>query len=76
MTLPYLGAFMMKILSWKQVHELVLYCRQHVYRLEKAKRFPRRVKLGPNRVGWRESEVHEWLRERIEARDESTDDSR
>jgi len=59
----------MRLLSKRQVKELVLYSPQHVARLEAAGQFPKRVKLGQNRVGWVEAEVLEWLRERIEARD-------
>ncbi len=59
----------MRILSKRQLKELVLYSPQHVARLEKAGAFPKRVNLGPNRVGWVESEVLEWLEERIMRRD-------
>ena len=55
----------MRILSKRQVQELVLYSPQHIARLEKAGSFPKRVRLGPNRVGWVESEVLEWLEERL-----------
>lgn len=51
----------MKILSKHQLKEMVLYSPQHIARLEKAGSFPKRVQLGPNRVGWVESEVLEWL---------------
>lgn len=30
-------------------------------RKEKAGLFPRRVRLGPNAVAWRESELSEWM---------------
>lgn len=59
----------MRLLSKRQVKELVLYSPQHVARLEAAGQFPKRVQLGQNRVGWIEAEVLEWLQERIEARD-------
>ena len=55
----------MRILSKSQLKELVLYSPQHVARLEKAGLFPKRVQLGPNRVGWVETEVLEWLDERL-----------
>ena len=32
-----------------------------IWRMEKKNRFPRRIKLGGNSVGWFESEVNEWL---------------
>lgn len=60
----------MRILSKRQVKELVLYSPQHVARLEAAGLFPKRVRLGPNRVGWVEGEVLDWLRTRIDRRDE------
>jgi prophage regulatory protein len=65
----------MRILSKKDLRPLVLYSPAHIDRLEKAGRFPKRVQLGPCRVGWVESEVLEWLRERITQRDASTSES-
>ena len=67
---------MMRILSKKQLREAVLYSPQHIDRLEKAGKFPKRIQLGPNRVGWIESEVEEWVRQRIANRDNPPDSSR
>lgn len=64
----------MKLLSKKQVREIVLYSPQHVDRLEKDGKFPKRVRLGQMRVGWVEAEVLEWLQARIDAR--NTDSSK
>jgi len=58
----------MRILSKRQLKEMVLYSPQHIARLEKAGLFPKRVQLGPNRVGWVESEVLDWLKSRLESR--------
>ena len=33
-------------------------------------------RLGPNRVGWIESEIYDWLKQRIAIRDNPTDTSR
>ncbi len=63
------GEIVMRILSKRQLKELVLYSPQHIARLEKAGLFPKRVQLGLNRVGWLESEVLEWLEERLKRRD-------
>jgi hypothetical protein len=41
----------------------------HIWRLEKAGRFPRRVKLGPNSVGWVSTEIDAWIEARIAERD-------
>jgi prophage regulatory protein len=62
------GEIVMRILSKRQLKELVLYSPQHIARLEKAGTFPKRLQLGPNRVGWVESEVLEWLKVRMAAR--------
>lgn len=59
----------MRILSKRQLKELVLYSPQHIARLEKAGKFPRRLNLGPNRVGWVEDEVLDWLKERLDSRE-------
>lgn len=67
--LPNLGVFAMRILSKRQVKELVLYSPQHVARLEAAGQFPKRVRLGVNRVGWVEAEVLDWLQKRIDRRE-------
>jgi prophage regulatory protein len=63
------GDIVMRILSKRQLKELVLYSPQHIARLEKARKFPLRVILGPNRVGWIEAEVLDWLQKRIDCRD-------
>lgn len=60
----------MRLLSKRQVKELVLYSPQHVARLEAAGQFPKRVQLGVNRVGWVEEEVLAWLQSRIDVRDQ------
>ena len=64
------GEIVMRMLSKRQLKELVLYSPQHVARLEAAGRFPKRVQIGANRVGWVEEEVLDWLQERIARRDE------
>ena len=62
----------MKFLSKKQVREKVLYSFAHIARLEVAGLFPKRVPLGPGRVGWVEEEIEEWMRGRIADRDKHT----
>ena len=68
-----LGEIEMRILSKRQLREMVLYSPQHVARLEKAGTFPKRIQLGPNRVGWVEDEVLNWLQERLDRREDLTD---
>jgi len=45
------------------------YSRPHLWRLEKAGDFPKRVSLGRNRVAWAEPEIDRWIEQRIAARD-------
>ena len=59
----------MRILRQRQVTEKVGYSPMHLWRLEKAGRFPRRLKLGPNSVGWVAEEIEEWIAARIAERD-------
>lgn len=44
------------------------YTRMHIDRLEKAKQFPQRVRLGPGCVGWVADEVADWLAKRVASR--------
>ena len=63
-----------RLLSKKQVKELVLYSYAHLDRLEKAGLFPKRVRLSPHRmgrVGYLEAEVHAWIQARLAQRDAS-----
>lgn len=45
--------------------KLVPYTIRHIYRMEKAGKFPARVKVGANRVAWVRSEVLRWLELRV-----------
>jgi prophage regulatory protein len=62
----------MRLLSKRQLKEIVLYSPQHISRLEAAGKLPKRVQLGPSRVGWVEDEVLAWLQKRIDERDNPT----
>ncbi len=66
------GDIVMRILSKRQLKEMVLYSPQHIARLEKAGTFPKRVQIGPNRVGWVEDEVLDWLQQRLDRREDLT----
>lgn len=61
----------MRLLTKTEVRQRVCYSPQHIARLEKAGKFPKRVTLGPNRVGWLEEEVNQWIQDRIDERDRS-----
>lgn len=48
-----------------EVCRRVGYSVMHIWRLEQAGKFPGRIHLGPNSVGWLEA----WIKERLAARD-------
>ena len=54
----------LRIVDKKALLQLIPYSLAQIWRLEKAGRFPQRIQLGPNRVGWRLSDLQEWIRSR------------
>ena len=60
-----------QLIDKKELVKLVKYSSQHIARLEKAGQFPKRIKLGQNRVAWLLSEVEAWIEERIAIRDQT-----
>lgn len=58
-----------RIVSAKERRELIPYSDMHVWRLEKAGQFPKRIKLGANRVGWSIRELDQWIIDRKSERD-------
>jgi prophage regulatory protein len=57
------------VLSYPKLREKVDYTRQHLSRLEKLDRFPKRIRIGANRVGWLEHEVDAWIEARAAERE-------
>ncbi len=57
----------MQLVSKKELKAAfgIPYSFQHVARLEKAGRFPKRIQLGQNRVAWLRSEIEAWIAERV-----------
>jgi prophage regulatory protein len=62
----------MKLLSKKVLREKVVYSIQHITRLEQEGKFPKRIRLGDNRVAWLESEVDEWIEQKVIERNRSS----
>ena len=54
----------MKILRMAEVVELTGLSRVTVWRLERDGRFPARLQLSRNAVGWRDDEVIDWVQSR------------
>ena len=64
----------MKILKQKEVVQLTGLSRVTIWRLEQQGEFPEKIALSPNRVGWLENEVSDWItsRPRISSQQEVT----
>lgn len=58
----------LRIIDLKELQAMVPYTAQHILRLEKAGRFPRRLQIGQNRVGWLLVEIEEWISARAHSR--------
>ncbi len=48
--------------------KLVPYSDMQIWRFERDGKFPKRIKLGANRVGWLLSEVEDWIAEKAAER--------
>jgi prophage regulatory protein len=62
-----------RLLSDSEVSEKVSLSRTQRWRLERAGRFPARIKIGDpdsrgGRVAWSEGEINEWITDRMAAR--------
>ena len=58
-----------KLLTMAELKEFVPYSKPTIYQMVREGRFPRQVRLGPNRVAWRLSEVLGWIDERAAERE-------
>ncbi len=58
-----------RIIDRKELERYIPYSLNHISRLEAAGKFPKRIKLGVNRVGWLLSEIQDWIEERKQERD-------
>jgi prophage regulatory protein len=58
-----------RLITKRELCQMVPYTPQHILRLEKEGKFPRRVQVGANRVAWLESEVEAWVAARVAERD-------
>jgi prophage regulatory protein len=59
-----------KILSFGELNAThgIRYSRQHLSRLENARKFPRRVPVGEHHIGWVETEIDAYLEKRLTMR--------
>jgi prophage regulatory protein len=53
-----------RVITRKELRLIVPYTPQHILRLEKQGKFPKRIQIGARRVGWYLAEIEAWLAER------------
>lgn len=53
-----------RILTVKETARITSLSRSTLYRMKDERRFPEAIRLGPGRVGFRASEVEQWLASR------------
>jgi prophage regulatory protein len=58
-----------RLITKAELRRIVPYTPQHILRLEKRGMFPRRVRLGPNRVAWLLAETEQWVAALVAERD-------
>lgn len=60
-----------RLIRLKEVMHVTGLARATIYKYMKEGYFPRSVSLGANAIAWEESEVEEWILERLRERDEA-----
>lgn len=55
----------MKFLRREEVQQRVGYGRSSIYSMMNAGKFPKAIKIGPNRIVWEESVIEQWMKDRV-----------
>jgi len=58
-----------RLLRLPEILRRAPYSEAHIWRLERAGKFPRRPHLGANRVVWVEAEIDDWVSSKVKERD-------
>lgn len=59
----------MRLIKIKEVMDITGLGSSSVYQFAKDGAFPKQVRLGPRASAWLESEVHDWIMEKLAERD-------
>ncbi len=59
-----MNEYLPRVITRRELRRLVPYTPQHILRLEKKGKFPKRIKVGERRVGWWLHEVMAWLEQK------------
>ena len=52
------------LLSWAALRDLIPLSRPQIWRLRSAGQFPQPIRLSPNRIAWKASDVLRWIESR------------
>ena len=55
----------LRLLRFPAVRQMTGLSRSTIWRLERAKTFPRHVRLSANTVAWLEADVKDWIRQKL-----------
>jgi prophage regulatory protein len=55
-----------RLLRFSEVRQRIGLSRSTIWRMERSGIFPKRVRVSVNVVAWREDEVSEWIRSKVE----------
>lgn len=58
-----------RLITMKEVAPLVGFSKPTIYQMIREDRFPRQLRLGPNKVAWLRSEVLGWIEEKAAERE-------
>ncbi len=53
-----------RVITRRELRQIVPFSPQHILRLEKQGKFPKRIQVGVRRVGWYLSDIEAWLADR------------
>ena len=59
-----MNEYLPRVITRRELRRLVPYAPQHILRLEKQGKFPKRIKVGERRVVWRSEEVMAWCEQK------------
>ncbi len=57
-----------KLISSRELRELIPFSSVHIWRLERDGKFPRRIHLGARRIAWHKTEIIEWIESKSKSR--------
>jgi len=57
----------MELIRFPELYKLIQISNSQIYRLEKAGKFPLRIRLSYRTIAWQKDEILSWIEERKEA---------